>query len=207
LHNLKQDPDNASAAGDLEELAKATLREVRQLSRGLRPAELDDQGLLPALETLLKNFQTMSGLDVDFYSQNVSARLPRALETALFRIAQEALTNITKHAGARTVSLILESDNKEVRLIIEDDGRGLPEISPHPNPSAPGDEGNIGQTVTSFAPRDDRSGLGLIGIRERLALLGGTFHVESAARQGTTLYVTIPLPEDSHDSDSSPDRG
>jgi signal transduction histidine kinase len=97
------------------------------------------------------------------------ARLPRELETALYRIVQEALTNVIKHADAKTVSVVLTKQGDRVAVVIEDDGRGF-------DPGAqPGD------------------GLGLLGMRERIALVGGRLSIESAAGRGTAIAVEVPL--------------
>ncbi len=161
---------------ELIQSATNTLQEVRLLSKGLRPIVLDDLGLIPALEQLLKKFQDMSGIEVDYCHPKTLNRLPPHMETVIYRIVQEGLSNVAKHSNAHTVSVVLVHEENQVRLIIEDDGCGF----------------DVCQSEKS-----DQEGnhLGLISIRERLASLGGVFQIESDPDCGTTLYVTIPFEE------------
>ena len=118
------------------------------------------------------------------------ARLPAEVETALYRIAQEALTNVLKHAAAKTVSLVVRRElggSSGVHLTVEDDGRGFDNDALLQAPGA-------GQ------------GLGLLDIRERAALLNGSVALESRPGSGTTVHVYIPLKEENHGEDSRPDR-
>ncbi len=144
-----------------------TLHDVRRLAVELRPKALDDFGLVPALERLVESFGEQTGMRVDF-EPSVGARLPGDVETALYRIVQEALTNVVKHARARAISIVLARSEGAVSAVIEDDGRG-------------------------FHPEDGSEGLGLIGMRERLALLGGKLQIESSATAGTTIVAEVPL--------------
>jgi signal transduction histidine kinase len=158
---------HATAAG-LRELTVQTLQDVRRLAVELRPSALDDFGLVPAIERLVEGFREQTGLVVDFEAR-IDGRLPGELETALYRIVQEALTNVMKHARARHVSLLVTRQDSKVVAVMEDDGRGF----------SPGDVG-VG-------------GLGLLGMRERLALLDGTLMIESTPGAGTTLVAEVPL--------------
>jgi signal transduction histidine kinase len=163
-------PDEASRAlADLRDLVVATLQEVRRLAVQLRPAALDDFGLVAALERLVQTFAEASGVRVELEAQIGETRLPAEVETTLYRIVQEALTNVVKHAGAANVSILLVRREGGVTLVIEDDGRGFA----------------VGET------RAD--GLGLAGMRERVALHDGRLTIESAAGAGTTLAVEVPL--------------
>jgi two-component system, NarL family, sensor histidine kinase DevS len=153
----------------VRELVVSTLRDVRRLAVELRPSALDDFGLVPALERLIETFREQTGIQVDLESRLGEKRLPSAVETALYRIVQEALTNIVKHSGARRVSVVLTDKDGSVNALVEDDGRGF-------DPSAARDEG-----------------LGLVGMRERLALVGGRLRIESGAGKGTTLVAEVPL--------------
>jgi signal transduction histidine kinase len=147
----------------------ATLRDVRRLAVELRPAALDDFGLEPALERLTSAFAEQTGIKVDLETRLKDERLPEEIETVLYRIVQEALTNVVKHADAGRVSIVLTRKAGSVSAIVEDDGRG-------------------------FDPdQDGNGGIGLIGMRERVALLDGSFVVESSRDAGTTLVVEVPL--------------
>jgi signal transduction histidine kinase len=158
---------HATAAG-LRELTVQTLQDVRRLAVELRPSALDDFGLVPAIGRLVEGFREQTGLVVDFEAR-IDERLPGEIETALYRIVQEALTNVMKHARARHVSLLVTRQDSKVVAVMEDDGRGF----------SPGDVG--------------AGGLGLLGMRERLALLDGTLTIESTPGAGTTLVAEVPL--------------
>jgi signal transduction histidine kinase len=150
----------------------AALEGVQRIARGLRPSILDDLGLEEALERLGIEMTRAHGFSVDL--QVTGARLPRLpepTEVALYRIAQEALTNTGKHAAAKGVSILVHRNQLSVRLLIEDDGKGFDV----------GESGSEGQ-------------LGLVGMRERAHLVGGSMTVESSRGRGTTIGVDVPLP-------------
>jgi signal transduction histidine kinase len=157
------------ALGELRELVVETLHDVRRLAVELRPKALDDFGLVPALERLTSGFSEATGIRLELEAALGEDRLPPEIETALYRIVQEALTNIVKHARARQVSIVLNRRGPAVSAIIEDDGRG-------------------------FAPAQDNEGLGVVGMRERVALLDGHLQIESGPGGGTTIAVEVPLP-------------
>lgn len=162
----------------LEELTRLMARDTRYLALELRPPELDDVGLDSALQTYATQWSTRYGVEAEVAITGSAAGrpLPDDVATALYRIAQEALTNAARHAEARHVTLQLDVVAGEVRLIVEDDGRGF-------DPSA------------SLRARHERR-LGLAGMRERASLVGGGLQVESSPeRGGTTLYVRVPLRE------------
>ena len=147
----------------------ATLQDVRRLAVELRPKALDDFGLVPALERLVETFVEATGIHVDFESQLGEGRLPSEVETTLYRIVQESLTNIAKHAGARRVSVLLVRRAGAATALVEDDGHG-------------------------FDAEDElRGGIGLAGMRERLALLDGRLTIESTRGAGTSLVAEVPL--------------
>jgi len=153
---------------ELRELVGAALDNVRRLTVELRPPALDDFGLEAALERLASIHAERSGLRTELSVVNAGS-LPTDFETALFRIVQEALTNIVKHAQAGSVSIVVTQSDGIVRSVIEDDGVG-------------------------FSPDAVREGaLGLVGMRERVHLLGGRLEVQSAPGSGTTLVVELPL--------------
>ena len=153
----------------LRELVVSTLHDVRRLAVELRPKALDDFGLLPALERLAETFAEETAIDVHLQTALGDERLDPEIETALYRIVQEALTNVVKHAQASTISVVLTKKGDSVTALIEDDGQGFD------------------------ASEDSGDGLGLLGIRERIALLRGRFVVESSEGSGTTVVVEVPV--------------
>jgi two-component system, NarL family, sensor histidine kinase DevS len=162
-------PEEMRAAADaLRELVVATLQDVRRLAVELRPKALDDFGLAPALERLVNVFAEATGIPVALEA-SLGERLPAEVETTLYRIVQEALTNIVKHARARNVSILVVRRPQAVTAVIEDDGTGF----------------------DSRSVQED--GLGLLGMRERVALLDGRLTVESTPGAGTTLAVEVPV--------------
>jgi PAS domain S-box-containing protein len=159
----------------LQELADLMGKEVHQLALELRPTALDDLGLHTALGNYVEAWSERSRVEVDFHSTGLDGdRLVPPLETALYRVAQEALTNVLKHAQARRVSLILRRSRDQVLLVVEDDGRGLDL------------EGGL---KAAAAGR-----LGLLGMQERLALVGGTLAVESTPGNALVSPPARPAP-------------
>ena len=155
------------AAAELRQLVVSTLQDVRRLAVELRPKALDDFGLLAALERLAQTFTEQIGIETDVEANLGEERLSPEIETALYRLVQEALTNVVKHSRAGRVSISLVRKAHSVSAVIEDDGVGF---------AAPSGEG-----------------LGLIGMRERVGLLDGRFEVESRAGHGTTIVAEVPL--------------
>jgi signal transduction histidine kinase len=158
----------------LKEVATSVGQEINRLAWEIRPTSLDDLGLQTAVEQFLEELRERSGLAVDLYLTLKGRRLSSETETTLYRILQEAVTNVVKHAGATRVSVILEAGEEDARLIVEDNGRGF-------DPEEPG-RNNKPSTR-----------LGLLGVRERLALVNGRLEIESGYGRGTTLIVTVPL--------------
>ena len=156
------------AVAELRELVRSTLQDVRQLAVDLRPTALDDFGLQAALERLTSTFAESTGILVD-YEATLPDRLPPEVETALYRIVQEALTNIVKHARASRVSILVARRPHSVTAVIEDDGLGFDAATPR------------------------AEGLGLVGMRERIALLGGRMVIETTPDVGTTCIAEVPL--------------
>lgn len=174
-------PETSPARARLQQLQALTDligKEVHHLALELRPTALDDLGLHTTLVNYVEAWSERSRVEVDFHSTGLEAeRLPAPLETALYRIVQEGLTNVLKHAQARRVSLILQRSPNHVRVILEDDGSG-------------------------FDPEAAMSGrLGLRGMRERVALVGGTVTIESTPGKGTGIFVRIPLAGESGEDD------
>jgi signal transduction histidine kinase len=169
LKAVERADDVPSALADLRELVVATLQDVRRLAVELRPKALDDFGLSVALERLVETFKEATGIAVEFESQLGEQRLPTEVETTLYRIVQESLTNVAKHANAQRVSILLVRRPGVVSALVEDDGHG-------------------------FTVEDEtRGGIGLSGMRERLALLDGRLTVESSRGTGTSLIAEVPL--------------
>jgi signal transduction histidine kinase len=162
--------ETREAAAAVRELVVQTLQGVRRLAVELRPSALDDFGLLPALERLTDTFSAQTGVAVELESTLTKVRLPAEVETVVYRIVQEALTNVTKHARASRVSVFLARKEGAVAAVIEDDGVGFD------------------------SARAEDGGLGLLGMRERIGLMGGRFTVESRTGAGTTIAVEVPLP-------------
>jgi signal transduction histidine kinase len=156
------------AVAAVRELVVGTLQDVRRLAVQLRPSALDDFGLVPAVEHLAETLREGSGLAVELDARLGDERLPQASETALYRVVQEAFTNVLKHAGASRVRVALRREDGTAIAIVEDDGGGF-------DPAATGDDA-----------------LGLQGMRERLALLGGRLRVESSRGAGTRLVAEVP---------------
>ena len=152
----------------VRELVVSTLHDVRALAVELRPAALDDFGLAPALERLVEVHRQETTLGVDLEIQLGKDRLPADVETTMYRIVQEALTNIAKHAEASHVSVLLTRAGRRAVLVVEDDGAGFDADGP-------------------------LEGLGLAGMRERVALVGGRLRVETRPTAGTTIAVEIPV--------------
>jgi signal transduction histidine kinase len=167
VEEAKSGAERAEALAAVREQVVETLHDVRRLAVELRPKALDDFGLVPALERLRDTFAEQTGMRVDLESR-IRERLPTDVETALYRIVQEALTNIVKHARATAVSIVLAPKDRAVTALIEDDGRG-------------------------FTPDGSGEGLGLLGMGERLALLGGRLKIESSHGAGTTIVAEVPL--------------
>jgi signal transduction histidine kinase len=155
----------------LETVVKQLDRDVDHMVWELRPTVLDDLGLQAALANHVQNWSKHFGVSAEMHLAGLaSERLPPAIETTLYRIAQESLNNVAKHARARNVDVILERRADHVSLIVEDDGVGFE-----------ADETHSG------------SGLGLLGMQERAALVGATLQVESAVGLGTTVLVRMPF--------------
>jgi len=164
-------------AQELREIVGRSLRDLQRMAHGLRPSILNDLGLEQALKQLASECTNTCQLSVDLHVSGLGARRMSApFETAIYRIAQEAVTNAAKHAQAKNVSILLTFTESDVKLIIEDNGRGFG-----------GDE-------TRTMPGRS-NGLGLLGMQERAALLNGSLTIESVPGKGTGIYVHLPIPE------------
>lgn len=159
---------------DARDLAAGTLRNIRSLAVELRPPAIDDLGLVPAMRKYLLTFEEHHGVTVEFQAQG--GRVHNQTAVALYRILQESLTNIVKHAGATRVQIRLTIEDNHIELVISDDGHGFD------------------KKALETAQRENR--LGLYGMRERAELLGGTLTTFSTPDQGTTITVIVPNPKE-----------
>jgi signal transduction histidine kinase len=160
----------------IDEMIAEIDREVDYLAWELRPAALGDGGLAPAMEEFVRRWSSLHRIAAEFHSTAAPrTHLPPEVESHLYRIVQEALNNVAKHAQAKRVSVLFEVRSDEVALIVEDDGRGFVLA-------------DVGGRSRSF-----RDGLGLTGMHERAAAADGSVLVESAPGRGTTVFVRIPI--------------
>ena len=158
----------------LRELTNILSQELHALAVRLRPKALDDFGLESALEAYTADWSRQSGMGVEIHARVQEERLPAPTEDAVYRIVQEALTNTAKHSRATCASVLVERQDGHVLVVVEDDGCGF-------NPESPAES------------RAGIPGIGLLGMRERVALLGGALEVESAPGKGTSIFVRIPV--------------
>jgi signal transduction histidine kinase len=166
---------DSSVRGRLQEVGTIldqVENQLRRLSHELRPTILDDLGLVPALESLADSVSTRAGFSIRIHSP-LRDRYPQKIETAAYRVIQEALANVTKHAAARNVEIHLSRVDGDLHCLIHDDG--------------------IGFDAPSVISCTMHGSLGLIGIRERLNAVGGTLQIDSAPGRGTKLQVKIPV--------------
>lgn len=161
-----------AAAQHLRGIAAQTVDNVGRLARGLHPSVLDDLGLLAAIRRYVSDYTKSFGIAVDLTSEGITtAPLPALVQTTIFRILQEALTNVVRHAEAERVRVDLRLDGPILEVVVADDGRGF----------------------DAAHPSSDGRGLGLHGMGERAVLLGGGLDVESRPGAGTTLRARVPL--------------
>jgi len=169
LEQAVETREGREQVASVRQLVVSTLADVRRLAVELRPTALDDFGLEPALERLVDKHRQDGAIAVDLEVRLGESRLPADVETTMYRIVQEALTNIAKHAEATRVSVLVTRKEHAAVVVVEDDGAGFDTSSASP-------------------------GLGLAGMRERVALVGGRLRVESSASSGTTIAAEIPVP-------------
>jgi signal transduction histidine kinase len=161
----------------LEQLAAEIGRDIHRTASDLRPTAIDDLGIFKAIEAYVADWQERYGVRVDIQTLGRDDRLPDDVAAVLYRLVQEGLTNVLKHADASKVSIVLEKKKQGLALVIEDDGVGFDS-----------------ETVGRLASGSGRPpGLGLSGMKERVALLGGTIAIESSQGNGSTIFVQIPL--------------
>ena len=176
IRALQVDAQGDERLSQLDVVTAELAREVAHMARELRPPALDEYGLEAALSGYVEEWSRRFGRGADFHADGLHGRrLPPDVETTVYRIVQEALTNVIKHSGAGCVSVIVRYGDGELSALVEDDGGGF-------DPAA----------VTN-QPAGGK-GLGLLGMRERAALAGGELIVEAAPGAGTTVVVRLPLP-------------
>ena len=161
------DGANRIRLNSLVQQARSLSEDLRTISHKLHPAIIEDLGLAVALRSLTRHFSEKTKMPATLLAADLPRDLPLEISTALYRIVQEALRNITKHAGQTSVSVTLETQSAGLGLIVSDLGTGF-------DPAV-------------------RKGLGLVSMRERAFLAGGTFTLVSAPSKGTTIYVWVPL--------------
>lgn len=170
-------PEQPAAARErlrrARDLAERTVQTVRHISLLLRPALLDDLGLSPALQFQLEEFSRRSQIACEFVEEGVSDRLPDAVKTCVYRVVQEALHNSEKHSGATSVRVVVRQTADGLVAEIEDNGKGF--------------------DVNSQGMPSRTNGLGLLGLRERAVLAGGSLAIDSAPERGTRIALRIPL--------------
>ena len=148
---------------------------VRDLSQLLRPSMLDDFGLPDTLKWYLRKFSDRTGVRTELVEERLGERLPIDVEVCVYRVVQEALTNVSRHAQASACRVFVQRLASSVIVTVEDDGVGLP--------------------VADGRRPEHRDGLGLVGIRERVSSIGGTFRIEGKSGKGTRLTIEVPLTE------------
>jgi len=169
-HTGPKQKDLLQKFGDMSDLLDETIRGVRRIATELRPGMLDDLGLVPAMEWQLQEFQKRSGIRCKFTSSLEKVELDAETTTVLFRILQETLTNVARHAAATRVEVSLDEDQGYVRLRVQDNGRGITE-----------------------SEKDGFKSFGLLGMRERVKLRSGDFHIQGAPGKGTLVVIRLPL--------------
>ncbi len=162
-----------SEIADLTNILNGQIQEIRRILYDLRPIVLDNYGLVPAVEAHVNNIAENNNLPIDLIVKGENQRLASKTEVALYRITQEALTNVVKHSGATKVKVRLDIGDKYVELSVEDNGSGI--------------------DTDSTDARQSQNRLGLAGIQERALLIGGSCLIESNPGQGTVISVKIPV--------------
>jgi signal transduction histidine kinase len=173
MRAMESDSRARTALEDARSIAETTLQSVRDLSQFLHPSTLDDFGLPDTVAAYLKGFSKRTGIRAQLTSQGMEDRLSSDHEVCVFRIVQEATTNIAKHSGARACTVTLARSEAMLQVTIEDDGRGM--------------------DSSEIIGGEPRRGLGLIGMRERAQALSGTLAIDSHRDRGTRIVVTLPV--------------
>ena len=173
LRSVDADPRARASLEEARSIAEATLQNVRDLSQLLHPSMLDDFGLPATLRTYLRSWSKRTGIRAQLSHDGFDGRIPPETEVCIYRIVQEALTNVARHSGASTCSVAMARDEGELRVIVDDNGQGI---------------------GAADASGEVRRGLGLIGMRERAQALSGRFVIENRIDGGTRVTVRLPVP-------------
>ena len=168
-------PEILSRVESARELSETALAEVRQLSHLLRPQMLDELGLESTLRWLARTFQKRTGIVVDVAFEGAESRDNPDVETLVYRIVQEALTNVAKHSGASAASVVLRRDPERLTVRVEDRGAGF-------------------QPQDALSDPDEDRGFGVRAMRDRVEFLHGRFRLRSVPGEGTVVEAEIPLP-------------
>jgi PAS domain S-box-containing protein len=164
------DEEIKSKLKSLTAMLDGTVKTVRRISSELRPSLLDDLGLVAAIDWHLREFENRSGVHTDFSEPEGDLDLTDTVKTGIFRIFQESLTNVARHAEARSVKVDLHRDNGSIVLRIEDDGKGFNKLQ-----------------------ANSRRTLGILGMKERTTMMGGTYDISSESGKGTVVVVSVPV--------------
>jgi signal transduction histidine kinase len=180
LENHKEscgdDQKRCAEVEQMQAIAEQLDTDLDFLSWELRPASLDELGLAAALANFIREWSQHFNIPAEFHTTGLEKeRLPQEIEINLYRIAQESLNNISKHAEAKGVDILLERRDRHVELIVEDDGKGF-------DPDG--------------AANQDNKKIGLLNMRERAAFVGGVLEIESSPNEGTTVFVRVPVHTD-----------
>jgi two-component system sensor histidine kinase UhpB len=163
--------------GEAKALSNQTLTAMRQLSMDLRPTMLDDLGLIPTLRWYIQNFSNRLGIHSHFHATGFDEKLPPQIETAFYRIVQEALNNVAKHAEADHIEISMEKRNSMIHASVADNGRGF-------------------DLETVLHPESPERGFGIVGMQERISLLGGKIQIQTKRGSGTHLRIEVPYPKE-----------
>ncbi|MDO8716461.1 MAG: histidine kinase [Dehalococcoidales bacterium] len=170
-------PEIQKSIADLNQITNKTLADIHNLAIELRPSSLDDLGLIAALRQYTKEYAGKFGVEVGFQSNGLEEkRLSPIIEITLYRIVQEALTNVVKHGMAKNVSVLIATRGSSIIAIVEDDGKGF-------------------DVDAVFSSRKTEQRLGLYGMQERASVIGGVLTIESTPGVGTTIFIEVPLKE------------
>ena len=166
--------DERERIDDMKNLLDSVMKEAREISYNLMPSVLEDFGLSPALQLLSEQFANRTNVKVQFQAHGITDRLDPNLEIGIYRIAQESLNNVSKHAEATEVNLQIIRHSNGIRLVIEDNGKGL-------------------TTQPGLLRATGKGGMGLPGMRERASSFGGVLTIDSTPNNGTLIAVEVPL--------------
>jgi hypothetical protein len=166
--------DERERIDDMKNLLDSVMKEAREISYNLMPSVLEDFGLAPALQLLSEQFSNRTNVKVQFQAHGINDRLDPNLEIGMYRIAQESLNNVSKHAEATEVNLQIIRSSTGIRLVIEDNGKGL-------------------TTQPGLIRATGKGGMGLPGMRERASSFGGAFTIDSTPNNGTLIAVEVPI--------------